>query len=87
MMRAAESLAQHVCIKKACKALGIPRASYYYYQKCKKDLSCKRVSSTPPLALSEQEQQSVLDIFHSERFLDKAPHEMYATLLDEGTYL
>ncbi|KXK32289.1 MAG: hypothetical protein UZ01_00509, partial [Candidatus Brocadia sinica] len=68
MMRAAESLAQHVRIKKACKALGIPRASYYYYQKCKKDLSCKRVSSTPPLALSEQEQQSVLDIFHSERF-------------------
>ena len=27
---------------------------------------------TPPLALSEQEQQAVLDILHSERFLDKA---------------
>ena len=52
-----------------------------------KDLACKRVSLTPPLALSEQEQQAVLDILHSERFLDKAPHEIYATLLDEGTYL
>ena len=72
MMHAAESLAQQVRIKKACKAPGIPRASYYYYQRCKKDFSCKRVSLTPPLALSEQEQQSVLDILHSERFCDKA---------------
>ena len=87
MMHAAESLAHNVHVKKACKALGIPRASYYYYQQCKKDLSCKRVSLTPPLALSEQEQQAVLDILHSERFLDKAPHEIYATLLDEGAYL
>ena len=72
MMHAAESLAHNVHVKKACKALGIPRASYYYYQKCKKDLACKRVSLTPPLALSEQEQQAVLDILHSERFLDRA---------------
>jgi putative transposase len=28
----------------------------------------------------------VLDILHSERFMDKAPHEVYATLLDEGRY-
>lgn len=86
-MRAAESLAQQVRIKKACKALDIPRASYYYYQKSKHDLVGKRGYSTPPLALSEQEQQAVLDILHSERFMDKAPHEIYATLLDEGTYL
>ena len=87
MMHAAESLAQNVRVKKACQALGIPRASYYYYQKCKKALSCERVYSAPPLALSEQEQQAVLAILHNERFLDKAPHEIYATLLDEGTYL
>jgi len=87
MMRAAESLAQQVRIKKACKALGIPRASYYYYQKGKHDLVGKRGYSTPPLALSEQEQQAVLDILHSERFMDKAPFEIYATLIDEGTYL
>jgi putative transposase len=28
----------------------------------------------------------VLDILHTERFVDKAPTEIYATLLDEGTY-
>lgn len=87
MMRAAESLAQNVHVKKACKALGIPRASYYYYQKSKKTLSCKRGYSTPPLALSLQEKQAVLDILHSERFIDKAPCEIYAILLDEGTCL
>ena len=33
MMRTVESLAQDIRIKKACEVLGIPRASYYYYQK------------------------------------------------------
>ena len=50
MMRTAKSLAQNVSIQKACKALDIPRASYYYYQKCKNDTVGKRGYSTPPLA-------------------------------------
>jgi putative transposase len=29
----------------------------------------------------------VLDVLHSERFVDVSPEETYATLLDEGTYL
>jgi len=29
----------------------------------------------------------ILDLLHSERFQDKAPNEVFATLLDEGTYL
>jgi putative transposase len=29
----------------------------------------------------------VLDVLHSERFVDDPPHEVYATLLDEGKYL
>ena len=28
----------------------------------------------------------MLDILHSDRFVDKAPNEVYATLLDEGEY-
>lgn len=28
----------------------------------------------------------MLDVLHSEWFIDKAPHEVYATLLDEGVY-
>jgi len=33
------------------------------------------------------ERQEVLDVLHSERFGDKAPQEVYPTLLSEGQYL
>lgn len=34
-----------------------------------------------------EERQAVKDLLHSERFVDKAPLEVYATLLDEGIYV
>jgi putative transposase len=37
--------------------------------------------------LSEAERQQVLELLHSERFVDQAPPVVYATLLDEGQYL
>jgi putative transposase len=37
--------------------------------------------------LAESERQAVLDLLHSPRFRDAAPAQVYATLLDEGTYL
>jgi putative transposase len=37
--------------------------------------------------LSEEERQNVLAQLHSERFVDKAPAEVYGTLLDEKKYL
>src|SRR5690348_3658533 len=40
-----------------------------------------------PRALAPAEQQRILDVLHSERFQDKAPNEVFAALLDEGTYL
>lgn len=36
--------------------------------------------------LSADERQEVLDVLHSERFVDQAPAEVYGTLLDEGVY-
>jgi putative transposase len=33
------------------------------------------------------ERQALLDVLHSQRFVDQAPAEVYATLLDEGVYL
>ena len=41
----------------------------------------------PPRALSVAEQQAVRDVLHSDRFQNAAPAAVYATLLDEGTYL
>jgi len=42
---------------------------------------------TQPRALSPTERQGILDVLHSERFVDLAPAEVWATLLDEGVYL
>lgn len=41
----------------------------------------------PRRALSAGERQNVLDQLNSERFSDQAPRQVYAKLLDEGTYL
>ena len=40
-----------------------------------------------PRALTEPERNVVLKVLRSSRFVDKAPAEIQAILLDEGTYL
>jgi putative transposase len=40
-----------------------------------------------PRALAPAERQAILEALHSERFADLAPDEVWAVLLDEGTYL
>jgi putative transposase len=42
---------------------------------------------TPIRALSDEERATVLATLHEPRFVDLAPAEVYATLLDEGRYL
>ena len=38
-------------------------------------------------ALTPAERQQVLDLLHSERFMDKSAGRVVATLLDEGRYM
>jgi putative transposase len=45
------------------------------------------VTRVHPRALNAAEQAAVLEALHSPRFRDAAPAAVYATLLDEGTYL
>ena len=42
---------------------------------------------TPARALSEKERDKIFDTLCSERFVDRAPAEVVATLLDEDVYL
>ncbi len=81
-MNAAGRLGQKVGKKAACNALGVSRATYYRHISSRPVRPINR--PTPPLALTENEQQQVLDELYSERFLDQSPMEVYATLLDEG---
>ena len=41
----------------------------------------------PPRALTALERAQVLAVLHEDRFVDLAPAQVYATLLDEGRYL
>lgn len=87
-MNVAANLSRDVGKKPACEALGVPRATFYRHTGNRVPATDGRKSTPliPPLALSSAERQTVVDILHSERFQDKAPYEVYATLLDEGQY-
>jgi len=86
-MEAALTLSSEVGIKHACEALDITRAGFYRTQAREHTPSVEPNNRpSPPRALSSDERQGVLDILHTERFVDKAPYEVYATLLDEGQY-
>lgn len=43
--------------------------------------------SEPANKLSAAERDQVLAVLHSDRFIDQAPQQIYATLLSEGTYV
>jgi putative transposase len=80
-----EELTPLVGRKRACAALGRSRATHY---------RAKR----PPIygppaprhshrALARAEAEAIVATLNEERFCDKAPAQVWATLLDEGTYL
>lgn len=70
----------------ACRALGVARATAYRHRS-PRVAAPPRSRRRPPAALSEPERTAVLAELHSERFADASPAAVYATLLDEGTYL
>ncbi len=71
-------------IAPTCAALGLPRATYYRRRRPPRAAPSRPPS---PRALGRAERATVLEHLHTPRFVDLAPAEVYATLLDEGTYL
>jgi len=85
-MIACRNLSEEVGTSAACRSLEIARATYYrHLEPATEDKSMNRPA--PPRALSPTEKQEVLDVLHTDRFVDRVPAEVYATLMDEGTYL
>lgn len=84
-MRAAEELSREVGIRPACEALGVSRATLYRRRRPPDGQQQPR--PTPARALATNEREEVLEVLCSERFIDRAPGEVVATLLDEGQYL
>jgi putative transposase len=70
----------------ACRVLGASRASVYRWRSGPR-VRVARAPVVSPRALSGAERATVLARLHEERFVDCSPAHVYATLLDEGTYL
>lgn len=72
-------------IRALCEALGEPPSSWY---RSRRSCSSRKASlRSSPRRLKPAEEATVLQTLNSTRFRDRAPGEIFATLLDEGTYL
>ena len=71
----------------ACLAFGVARVTAYRFWKRENNPAAPKERSKPARSLLENERRHVLDTLNSERFVDTAPLEVFATLLDEGVYL
>ena len=71
----------------ACRLLDLPRCSFYRQQAGPPPPRPTRERNPHPRALSHQEQADVRATLNSERFGDRSPRTISATLLDEGVYL
>jgi putative transposase len=68
----------------ACAALCMSRSRYYRARKPKPDASPR---PRPVRALSDEERAKVLATLDSDEFMDKAPAQVFAKLLEDGEYL
>jgi transposase InsO family protein len=75
-----------ISIVQACAALGISRATLYRQTQPAKPASVPERRPSPR-RLGDLERQAVLDMLHSDEFVDQPPPEVYATLLSRGVYL
>lgn len=78
------ALAAKIGMKRACEALGVARSSLY---RARHPQPTPQPRLVPAHALSSEEREQVRKTLNSERFMDKAPRQIYAALLDEGHYL
>ncbi len=67
-----------------CAAVGLSSSTYYRQRSPKHGPPRRRV---PPRKLPPEERQQVLDVLHEPRFVDWAPAQVWAQLLDEEKYL
>jgi putative transposase len=85
-MVVATELAPAVGTAAACRALGVSRAGFYRRQKPPLPPSPTKDGNPSPRALNDGERRNVLDLLNSPQFVDQAPAQVYAALLDQGVY-
>jgi transposase InsO family protein len=70
-----------------CQSVGLARATLYRRRRPAPSSTPRPHRAPSSRALVSAERQAVLDVLHSERFVDHSPAEVQATLLEEQTYL
>ena len=93
-MDAVTHLAPTVGVVAACDCLGVPRATFYRQRPVlgpstppAAEPALPTARPTPARTLSAAERATVLMVLHQERFQDRSPAAVQATLLDQGQYL
>ena len=76
---------EELTIGEACCAVALPRATYYRSRSAANGEPKARRRSAR--RLPDAERQHVLEVLISERFRDQVVRQVWAQLLDEGTYL
>lgn len=84
--QAVEELEPVVGTTPACRAVGVARSTLYRWRR-PPETRPPKPRPKPARALSAPERETVLEVLHSERFVDCSPAQVWATLLDEGRYL
>ncbi len=79
-----EELAGAFGVKRACTVLNVPRSRI---DRARQPKGEPKARPTAARALSRSERVEVRDTLNSERFVDLAPRQVYASLLDAGQYL
>lgn len=87
MIQIVEDLSQRVPIRQACQVMGLSHQALYRSRRIGQVLAQAKDTPGHRRALNSEEKTQVRNTLNSERFADQAPREIYATLLDEGTYL
>jgi putative transposase len=69
----------------ACRAFGVSKATFHRHRAPQAAENAKKTRH--PRRLSKEEEQTVLNTLNTERYMDESVPEVYADLLDQGTYL
>jgi putative transposase len=84
-------MAPRIGTRAACRAAGVAQANWYRRHRISpapaKPAPVPHKERVQPRALAPAERTAILAALHSVRFADLAPDEVWAVLLDEGTYL
>lgn len=85
MMETVKEVGPRLGVSPTCAALGVSTATYY--RQCNPKPAAVVPRPGPPRTLPAAERSAVLEILHEPRFVDLAPAQVYAGLLDEKRYV